>query len=39
MTPYAGIDAAMFVKMSATDTRAATVRQPGAKWVFGAYEL
>ena len=29
----------MFVKMSATDTRAATVLQPGAKWVFGAYEL
>jgi hypothetical protein len=36
---HAGIDAAMFVKMSATDTRAATVLQPGAKWVFGAYEL
>ena len=38
-TKHAGIDAAMFVKMSATDTRAATVLQPGAKWVFGAYEL
>mmetsp|Transcript_31350 Transcript_31350/g.94059 ORF Transcript_31350/g.94059 Transcript_31350/m.94059 type:complete len:910 (+) Transcript_31350:681-3410(+) len=34
-----GIDAAMFVKMSATDSRAATVLQPGARWVFGAYEL
>mmetsp|Transcript_2726 Transcript_2726/g.7993 ORF Transcript_2726/g.7993 Transcript_2726/m.7993 type:complete len:901 (-) Transcript_2726:64-2766(-) len=34
-----GIDAAMFVKMSATDSKAATVLQPGAKWVFGAYEL
>ena len=31
-----GIDAAMFVKMSATDSRAATVLQPGARWVFGA---
>jgi hypothetical protein len=34
-----GIDAAMFVKMSATDSRASTILQPGAKWVFGAYEL
>ena len=34
-----GIDASMFVKMSATDSKGTTVLQPGAKWVFGAYEL
>ena len=34
-----GLDAAMFVKMSGTDSKSRTVLQPGAKWLFGAYEL
>jgi aspartate/methionine/tyrosine aminotransferase len=34
-----GIDAAMFVKMSSTDSKNKTILQPGAKWIFGAYSL
>ena len=34
-----GIDAAMFVKMSGTNSKNKTILQPGAKWIFGAYSL
>jgi hypothetical protein len=35
-----GIDAAMFVKMSAvTDNKSATILQPGARWLFGAFDM
>lgn len=34
-----GVDMSMFVKMSATDEKHTTILQPGAKWMFGAFEL
>lgn len=34
-----GLDAAMFVKMSSTDSKSKTILQPGAKWLFGAFSL
>ena len=34
-----GLDAAMFVKMSGTDSKSRTILQPGAKWLFGAYDM
>ena len=34
-----GIDAAMFVKMSGTESKSRTILQPGAKWLFGAFSL
>lgn len=34
-----GLDAAMFVKMSGTGDKTKTILQPGAKWLFGAFEM
>ena len=34
-----GLDAAMFVKMSGTNSKSRTILQPGAKWLFGAYDM
>lgn len=34
-----GLDAAMFVKMSGTDSKSRTILQPGAKWLFGAFDM
>lgn len=34
-----GVDMSMFVKMSGTEEKHTTILQPGAKWVFGAFEL
>lgn len=34
-----GLDAAMFVKMSGTGDKSKTILQPGAKWLFGAFDM